>query len=138
MGQIIRESNQITNGVFQMKSRINKLVSSRSKEEYHAALREIEDMIPHAEYEIDSDRARFAAALRQTYVKKGKQDIVTNTDMAKMVDQRIQDMHELHDHIVKRNLLRDIRKARTEKDLDRASKLEEEFLKKYGRSNSRH
>ena len=53
-----------------------------------------------------------------------------------MIDQRIQDTYELHDHIAKRSLLRAIRSARNQKDASKAEKLEQEYLNKYGRSNS--
>jgi len=137
MAQITRESSQLTEGVILIKNKINKLVVSKSKEEYNKVLSEIEDMVSHADYERNSDKAKFAHILRQIYVKKGT-DIVTMTDRAKMIDQRIQDMGELHSHIIKRNMLRAIRSARTEGNLNEANKLEQEFLKIYGRSNTRH
>jgi uncharacterized protein (UPF0264 family) len=137
MAQIVRESSQVTEGVNIIKQKVNKLVASKSKEEYDKVLSEIDNMVSYAEREWNSDRAKFADILRQVHVKKGNIDIVTDTDKAKMVDQRIQDMYQLHDHIDKRNLLRGIRSARSQGDTNKACKLEQEFLKKYGRSNSR-
>ena len=46
-------------------------------------------------------------------------------------------MQELWDDKAKRELLRGIRQARKEGDHNLANKLESEFNKKYGRSNSR-
>jgi hypothetical protein len=136
MAQIIRESSQITDGVILMKQKVNKLVRAKSKEEYQKTLEEIEDLVPYSEEEIGTDRAKFAEILREMYVKKGSKDIVTATDKAKMIDQRIQDMHELHAHINKRNLLREIRSARNQGNATQANKLEQEFMIKYGRPNS--
>jgi hypothetical protein len=137
MAQIIRESSQITDGVILMKQKINQLIRVKSKEEYQKTLEEIEDLVPYSEQEAGTDRAKFTEILREMYVKKGSKDIVTSTDKAKMIDQRIQDMHELHDHINKRNLLREIRLARNQGDVKQANRLEQEFMLKYGRPNSR-
>jgi hypothetical protein len=138
MATIVRESSQITEGIVLMKQKVNQLVRSKSKDEYQKLLVEIEDLVPYSEKDTESDRAKFAYILRQMYVKKGDKDIVTTTDKAKMVDQRIQDMYELHDHIAKRSLLRAIRSARNQGDANQATKLEQEFLIKYGRSSPRH
>jgi hypothetical protein len=140
MAAIVRESSQIAQGVTLMKRKVNELIQTKSKEEYKKILKEIEDLIPLSEQDENSqsDRAKFASILRDIYVKKGDRDIVTSTDKAKMIENRIKDMKELHDHIAKRNLLREIRSARNSGDVSKAAKLEQEFYKSYGRSNSRH
>jgi hypothetical protein len=138
MATIVRESSQITEGIVMMKQKVNQLVRAKSKDEYQKLLVEIEDLVPFSEKDTESDRAKFAYILRDMYVKKGNKDVVTSTDKAKMIDQRIQDMYQLHDHIAKRSLLRAIRSARNENNMEQATKLEQEYLIKYGRSNPRH
>jgi len=140
MAAIVRESSQIAQGVTLMKRKINELIQTKSKEEYQKVLAEIEDLVPLSEQNESflSEKAKFAGILRDIYVKKGNQDIVTSTDRAKMIEGRIEDMKELHRHIAKRNLLREIRSARHSGDISKATKLEQEFYKSYGRSNSRH
>ena len=52
-----------------------------------------------------------------------------------MIDQRIQDMKELHSHIERREILRNIRKLKTSGRLKEAEELSREWVKKYGRLN---
>lgn len=138
MAQIVRESNKTYDGVSELKSKVRSLVESNTSEEYHKTMCEIEDMMSLSYGDPNSDKAKFASLLRNTYDLKKIVDIENNTERAKMVDKRIEDMHELHNHIAKRNLLREIRSARVEGNSEQANKLEQEFLTTYGRSNSRY
>lgn len=135
MAQIIRESSKISEGTVLMKQNINKLVASKDKNEYHKVLSEIDELIQFAQGDDKSVQGHFAAIARQMYVKKGSQDIVTATDRAKMIDQRIQDMYELQEQRARQGMWRQIRKLRTEGKLIEADKLQEEWMKKYGRSS---
>lgn len=137
VAQIIREYSLLSEGVTTVKHKINELVLSKSAEEYHQVLSQIQDMVSLAEREYDSPKAKLADILYEIGVKKGNQDIVTVGDKVKMVDQRIQDMYELHNHINKRKLLREIRAANKSANKELAQKLEQEFKEKYGRSNTR-
>lgn len=134
MAQIIRESSKISEGTVLMKQNINKLVASKSKEEYHKVLSEIDELIQFGKGDDKSAQGHFAAVARQMYVKKGGQDIVTATDRAKMIDQRIQDMYELQQQRARQGMWRQIRKLRTEGKINEAEQLQEEWMKKYGRS----
>ena len=137
MAQIIRESNKTYDGVAKIKNKVNSLVQSRSTEEYHKILCEIEDLAGLAYNDENSDQAKFTELLRNMYVKHKTHDIVTVTDRAKMIDQRIQDTKEMWDHQAKRQLLRDIRKAGEAGDTQLLNKLQMEFKNKYGRTDSR-
>lgn len=136
MAQIVRESNKTYDGVSKVKKKIKELVNSKSSEEYHKILCEIEDLTKLATYEEGTSQAQFSKLLRSTYDLKNK-DIITHTDKAKMIDKRIQDMRELWDDKNKRQLLRGIRQARKEGNTELADKLQTEFNNKYGRSGTR-
>ena len=135
MAQIIRESNKTFDGVSRIKAKVATLVTSNSKEEYERVLSEIEDLMNLADWEIgaNTQQGQFAELLKNIYVKHGNRDIVTNTDKAKMIEGRIQDMHELWADKEKRKLLRDIRKAGQEGDNHLLNKLQTELRTKYGR-----
>lgn len=135
IAQVVKQYSLLHEGVNQIKRKIDTLVKSKSKEEYSRVLGELENMVDLSERDMDTPQGRFAEMLRQIAVKKGTVDIVTHTDKAKMIDQRIGDMYELQDHIVKRTLLRKIRTARSNGEVKEASKLEKEYLGKYGRSS---
>lgn len=137
VAQINREYSKVAEGVVLMKNKVNSLLVSKSKEEYKKVLEEINDLVSYAEEKYDSPKAEFARILQNIYVKKGTKDINTHTEMAKMIDKRIQDTKEMWDHQAKRQLLRDIRKAGEAGDLELVSKLQTEFKLKYGRSNTR-
>lgn len=131
---IIREYSLVAEGVIKVKGKVNKLVSAKSKEEYHRVLNEIENMVLLASDPADEDpaRAQFANVIRQMAVKKGNRDIVTPQDKLNMIHQRIEDYNELHAHINKRTLMRQLRKAKQNNDLEEVKRLELEFQEKYG------
>lgn len=134
--QIIREYSLIDRGVTEMKLKVNSLVRSKNKEEYHKTLSQIENLIDFSKRDPNSAEGKFAEILKQTIVRKNKlgheQDVITATDRAKMIDKKIQQVYELQEHVVKRNMLRQIRKLRTEGKLEEADKLFKEWADKYG------
>ena len=137
IAQVIRSYNLVSEGVTKMKYAINDLVNSKSKEEYNNILYQIENMLTFADEEANTDKAQLVYSLKEIYTKKGNKDIITATDRAKMIDQRINDMKELCDDKAKRQLLRDIRKAGEAKNTQLLSKLQTEFKTKYGGTDSR-
>lgn len=60
-------------------------------------------------------------------------DINTEEDKTKMIDKRISIMYDLQNIKEKRNLYRQIRKARITKDVTAYNTLKAEFSKKYGK-----
>lgn len=132
IAQVIREHSHTEAGVIAIKQKVNAIVKAKSKDEYKKILSEIEELIPHADYKDNSPNAQFAEMLRNMYVKKGT-DVVTATDRAHMIDTKIQGVYELHAHIEKRTLLRQIRKVREAGNTQEAERLEQEFKTKYGR-----
>jgi hypothetical protein len=130
---ITRQYSLLHRGVTEVKKQVNELVKSKSAEEYDQTLKKIENMLQFADRAPDSAEARLADVLRSMQVKKGNKDIVTHTDHAKMIQGRIDDYKELQDHVVRRTLMRDIRKAKASGDQTLVSKLEKEWKEKYGR-----
>lgn len=131
--QIIREYSLLTQGVTKAKKTVNALVASKSKEEYHRVLSELNNMIDLSDYDDnDVSRRQFGNVIREISVKKGNQDIVTPQDKLNMIHQRIEDYKELHAHQAKRNLMRQLRKARQENNQELAKQLETELREKYG------
>ena len=94
-------------------------------------LKEIEDMVTLAEREANDPKAQFVNFLKSN-LDLSNSDIKTVTDRAKMVNKRINDMYELQADKLKRQLLRNIRKAEQEGNEDLAAKLKTEFKEKYG------
>lgn len=137
MAQIVREYSKVYEGVDQIKRKVKQLVQANSKEEYQRVLQEITDLVNLASYEeeMNTPRAQFVDYLRQVQVKKGTQDIVTATDMAKMIDQRIEHTYAVQQDKLKRQLLREIRKERNLGNAEKVRELEQEYIKKYGRRN---
>lgn len=136
MATIIRESHKIAEGTELMKQRINNLVTSKDKAGYEVALSGVEELIQFAKGDSNTAQGQFAAIARQMYVKKGSQDIVTATDRAKMVDQRILDMYELQDQRARQQMWRKIRKLRNEGKMHEADGLLKEWRTKYGRNSN--
>lgn len=133
---IIREYSLLSEGVTKVKKTVNELVMARSKDEYHRVLSQLNNMIDLSEYD-DNDQARrqFGNVIREISVKKGNQDIVTPQDKLNMIHQRIEDYKELHAHMEKRKLLRELRKARQENNKELADQLEIQIKGKYGNGN---
>lgn len=130
VAQIVRQYSLLGEGVKQVKSKINDLLQTKNAEDYHNVLSQIENMVSLAERKADDPKAQLAKVLRQMYVKKGTKDINSDLDKAKMIDKKIKDTYELHDHIQQRQILRQIRKAKQEGDTQLAAKLEKEWANK--------
>ena len=110
VAQVIRQYSLLNEGVGAVKQHVNSLIRAKNKEEYDSALKHIEDLAPLAKRQGDVAREQYANFLREVCVKKGEIDIATDTDRAKMVEQRINDYKELQAHIEKRNAIRAARK----------------------------
>lgn len=130
---ITRQYSLLYRGVEEVKKEVNKLVNAKTAAEYDNILKGVENMMDFASRAEDSPEARFAQVIRAMKVKKGNRDIVTHTDQAKMVQDRIGDYKDLQDHVVKRTLMRQIRKARQADDKQLLAQLEQEWKEKYGR-----
>jgi uncharacterized membrane protein YheB (UPF0754 family) len=134
IAQVVREYSKIAEGTKQIKKNINELLNSKTKDEYHKVLSGIEDLTQLA---TDDSLEEFKSILRDMYVKKGNKDITTHIQMAKMIDQRIEDTKELWEDKAKRQLLRQIREAKQSNNTELVNKLQSEFKLKYGRYNTR-
>lgn len=112
VNQIIREYNLIAQGVSKVKRTVNNLIGKREAQEYHKVLSTIDNMVDLAQHEEGSGQSELAKITRQIAVKKGNVDIATPQEKLSMINKRIDDMKELHEHIEKRNKLRQLRKER--------------------------
>ena len=131
MAQIVRQYSLLGEGVKEVKHKVNTLISSKTKDEYDKVLKEIDDMVTLAERAANDPKAQFASFLKSN-MDFSNSDIKNTTDRAKMVDKRIKDMYELQDDKLKRQLLREIRKATQAGDQDKVVQLQTEFNNKYG------
>ena len=113
--RIIKEYSLVGEGVKEIKQSVNRIVRSKTKEEYDLILKDIEDLAVLAERDPDSPQAKFAQLLRSKGSLAKVKDIENDTDRARMIEKRINDMKELQAHREKRNALRAARKAATEK-----------------------
>lgn len=110
ISQIVREYSQLAEGVKTIKNRVNNLITARNKEEYDKVLREVEDLVLQAGYDKNHPKFKIINSLREKMDLSNK-DIKNDTDYAKMIEKRIADYKELHQHIEKRKALREARKA---------------------------
>jgi hypothetical protein len=134
MSQIIRESSKLAEGTLAIKKKVNALVNSRTKEEYELTLSQLSDLLPLSEYEDrNSARAKYTEFLSKVGNVKKIVDVENATDRAKMIEKKIEATYELQAHVAKRNLLRELRKARVNKDEALAATLEKQYKEKYGR-----
>lgn len=122
-------------GVSKIKYEINRLVKSKSTEEYHNVLKNIENLMDLAK-ETDPKKLELMKILRETSIFTGGKDIKTHTDRAKMVQKRIEDFKELHSHIESRKLMRDIRQAERNGNKELAESLLKQWREKYGKRRS--
>lgn len=138
--QIIRQYSLLDRGVVEMKGSINKLVMSKSKEEYDALFKEVDNLIDFAAGDSESPQARLADLLRSVHVRKNKegneQDVITATDRAKMIEKKIEGVREYQEHVKQRNMLREVRQLRTAGKNEEADKLFKEWQDTYGRSRT--
>ena len=136
IAQIVRQYSLLDKGVKEVKRNINKLVTSTTAEEYDKVLSNIENLLKYSEKDPNSQEAIFADMLRSTKISKIK-DIETHIDRVKMIEGRIKDYKELQEHVVKRKLMRQIRQAKKENDIDLTEQLETEWRDKYGNRHQR-
>jgi ribosomal protein L17 len=132
MAQVIRQYSLIGEGVKEVKHKVHALVQSRTKEEYEKTLSEIQDMVTLAERDANAPQSQVTSFLKSN-MDFSNSDIKSTTDRAKMVEKRINDMYELQEDKLKRTALRQIRQANKEGNTELANKLQEEWMKKYGR-----
>lgn len=133
--QIIISSQQLkyTRGMELVKNKINSLVSFKNKKEYERVLKGVEDLVVLAE--DNAERGKMLESLKLTMDLSSK-DIKTDLDKAKMIEKRIEDYRKLQNFKVKKELLKRIRKAKQENDLELVQQLELEWKLTYGRKNS--
>lgn len=132
VGQIIREYSLLTMGVSKVKRTINTLIGRREAVEYHRVLTTVDNMIDLAPHEQGSGQSEIARITHEIAVKKGNVDIATPQEKLSMINKRIDDYKELHAHQAKRTLMRNLRKARQENNLELVKQLETELQDKYG------
>lgn len=116
-------------GMSAIKNNINYLLKAKTKEEYQAVLKTIENLI---DYSCNITNQPYMDKLKSVYIYKDK-DIKNDTDMARMVQQRINDYSELYRHQDSRRLLRDIRTARKNNNHELVHELEQTWKEKYGK-----
>jgi len=134
MAQIVRESNKLAEGTLAMKTKVNALLSSKTKGEYEVRLSEIQDLLPLSEYQdANSTRATYVKFLRSIGDTTKIVDVENATDRAKMIDKKIDAVYELQDYNAKRQLAKAIKKHIQEGNQEEADKLRQEFKRKYGR-----
>lgn len=126
---INRTSELYREGIRKIKTKVNNLVATKTPEEYDKVLREIEDLTMLSK---DDKVDPGLMALYSAYVKKGS-DIKNDTDMARMVEERIQHQKEKWKFQEERQLVRQIRKAKQDNDLELAKQLEDIWKEDYGR-----
>lgn len=114
VSQIIRQYSLLGEGVKTLKRNINSMMAVKSKEEYHKVLTETEDLALKAQLSDSDPKAKIVNELKSKMDFSTK-DIKTDTDYAKMLNQRINDYQNLHAHIAKRNAIREARKQKNGK-----------------------
>jgi len=112
-------------GLKQVKTKVAEAINAVDGN-HDKALHQIGDIIELAEKDYKSE----IEILKKMHVKNG-QDVKNDTDKAKMIDQRIQDYKELHRFKEERTILRQIRKAKTDGNIELADKLTKEWQDKY-------
>ncbi len=132
IAQVVRQYSLIGEGVKEVKSKVHTLVQSRTKEEYEKTLSEINDMVLLAERPKDGPQSEVTNFLKSN-MDFSNSDIKNTTDRAKMIEKRIGDTYELQEDKLKRAALRAIRTANKQGNTELASKLQEEWMNKYGR-----
>lgn len=133
--QIVKSSIQelYIIGIKRIKSKLVDLTEAKTKEEYKKVLSELKEIISLS-VRPDKNRQKYIDNLKRVYVYKDK-DIKNNVDKARMIERRINDYKELHNHILQRNLRREIRKAVKNGDQKTAKKLEKEWIEKYAKKS---
>ena len=132
IAQITRQYSLVHKGVEEVKKKVNLLVTSKSAEEYDKILGEMDDLFALSDYDTNSSEFKMSQLMKSIQVKKGNKDIITHTDKARMIQDRIHDYKQLQDHKLKRDMMRNIRKAKTNGDVKLVEELETKWREKYG------
>lgn len=104
---IIREHSQINEGVVKAKQNINAKLVMRTKKNYEEYLSQNPDVIPYAE--VSNSKSQVMDYLKSNMDLSNK-DIKSDIEHARMIQKRIADYKELHEHIARRKALREARK----------------------------
>jgi len=123
-------------GLSNVKRKVLLISRSCSKEDLEKALENTEDLVKMARGQHEEDREEYVESLRKVYVYKDK-DIKSDTDKAKMIEQRISDYDKLKKDKEKRELSRAIRAAAKDGKGKKAEKLMEKWKKNHGKSKNR-
>lgn len=128
---IVQQAQQmkLAEGVNNIKYNVNKLVKSRTEEEYKRVLDELKDLTELAK-DDNIDKEKMFQALRKAYDFSNK-DIKSQTDKAKMVKKRVSDYNELKRHKLSRELIRKARAERQKGNFEKAQEIEEEWRKNF-------
>lgn len=113
-------------GIALVKNKVNSAVKSKSKEEYERVLKEISDLIILSNEETPSQRA-LRKALEKLYAPKEK-------SKKAMIRDRIQHYEELREYNQERTLIKKIKQARKDNNIELAEKLELEWMTLYGKT----
>jgi hypothetical protein len=132
IAQVVRQYSMLGEGVKEIKSKVNVLVGSKTKEEYDKTLKELDNLVCLAQREESSPQAQYTNILKSG-MDFSNSDIKNQTDRAKMVEKRIGDMYELQADKQRRSVIRQIRQAHKQGNTELAIKLQKEWDSKYGR-----
>lgn len=108
IAQVIRQYSQTYEGVRVMKRNLREFLS-KDKTHNEKVLEFTEDLVGFGEKEKDHPQVRAINYLKSK-MDLSNTDIKTDVDRAKMIEKRIADYKELHEHIAKRKALREARK----------------------------
>ncbi len=112
-------------GIKKIKTKIKELTACKNIEEQEKVLQELQDLMVLAEETGDSKKRR-QEVLKAMYVRNGH-DLKNDTEKAKMMRDRIEDMKKYREAKEFRDLTRALRKARQENDKDLIEELEEKW-----------
>lgn len=118
-----------TEGLKRVKDKVRNNIKAGAVGDNERFMEETGELLHLAKNEHTSAHAETL----KLFIKKDK-DIKNPTDMARMVDQRINDYYELQRFNEERALIKAIKKAKKENNLDLANQLEKQWSEKYGRS----
>lgn len=124
-------------GIRVVRTKVKRALKSYDEEEFDKTLKSFgEGLINLADGTKNSGDVIRAEILWKAYVKPSTKDVVSESDRAKMVQERISDYIELRNHKLKRDLLRKIRKAWSDGNEALAQELQREFNERFSRSKT--
>lgn len=112
-------------GIKKLKHKMKELTEARTKEEQENILSDIDDILSLSRNESENSVKR-QQVLKAMHVRKGT-DLKTDLDKAKMMQDRIEDMHKYRKAVEFRNLTRELRKARQANNIELSKELEEKW-----------